>query len=267
MKKLSLITACYNSAATIVDTLKSVNKQTYNNIEHIIIDGASTDSTMELVNKFGERVSTSISEKDKGIYDAYNKGLNLASGEIIGFINSDDFYFSDNVAAKVMKVFEDPLVDACHANLFYVDPVNTKNIERVWKSWDYKDSDFEHGHLPAHPTVFIRQEIYKKYGNFSRKFNAVGDVEFVLRVFYGKKINSVYVDENWVCMRSGGATDGGSLRGIINQSKDIRAAQRENGIHSSLLKYWLVKILSRSGQLIKARFYNFNWLLRRKSVD
>ena len=262
-KKLSLITACYNSELTIADTLKSVSNQTYQNIEHILVDGGSTDSTMDLVSVHGQRINKSISEKDGGIYDAYNKGLNLAEGDIIGFINSDDFYYTDDVIAQVMSVFEDPLVDACHANLFYVDPLDTTKIERIWKSWNFKNIDFERGYLPGHPTIFLRKKIYEQYGNFSTQFNAVGDVDFVLRIFYGEKINSIHVDKIWVCMRSGGATGGDSLASIFRQSLDIRSAQRQNGIESSLLIYWWVKITSRSSQIVKARFSRLKDLLVR----
>ena len=169
MKKLSLITACFNSAATISDTLKSVNNQTYSNIEHIVVDGGSTDATMEIVATFGERVAQSVSEKDRGIYDAYNKGLNLSSGEIIGFINSDDYYFSNEVAEKVMTIFEDSSIDACHANLVYVDPVDSRKVQRVWKSWNFERSDMERGSIPAHPTVFVRRTVYEQFGNFNLK--------------------------------------------------------------------------------------------------
>jgi len=255
MNKLSLITACYNSELTITDTLRSVSDQTYSNIEHIVIDGGSNDSTMSLVSKHGERVVKTISEKDKGIYDAYNKGLRLASGEIVGFINSDDFYASDTVLAKVMSVFEDPSIDACHANLCYVDSNDTSKIERVWRSWNYRDVDFERGYLPAHPTIFLRRELYDKHGHFSLDFGMVGDVDLVLRMFYRKDINSIHVDETWVHMRAGGATDVGGLKGILNQSRAIRKVQRNNGIHSSLIIYSLIKIFSRANQICKARLH------------
>jgi glycosyltransferase involved in cell wall biosynthesis len=258
VKKISLITVCYNSESTITDTLKSVSEQTYNNIEHIVIDGGSGDSTMSLVAKYGERVVKSISEKDKGIYDAYNKGLMLATGEIIGFINSDDFYASKTVVAEAMSVFEDPSIDACHANLFYVHPIDLSKIKRIWKSWNYQDVDFERGHLPAHPTVFLRREVYEKYGDFSSEFGMVGDVDFVLRIFYGQKIKSIHVDKTWVHMRSGGATGVDGLKGVINQGQAIRATQRNNGIHSSSITYWLVKILSRVSQIVKARIHKFD---------
>jgi glycosyltransferase involved in cell wall biosynthesis len=257
MNKLSLITACYNSELTITDTLRSVNDQTYSNIEHIVIDGGSNDSTMSLVSQYGERVVKTISEKDKGIYDAYNKGLTLASGEIIGFINSDDFYASDTVLAKVMSVFEDPSIDACHANLCYVDSSDTSKIERIWRSWNYRDVDFKRGHIPAHPTVFLRRELYEKYGHFSLDFGMVGDNDLLLRMFYGKKINSIHVDEIWVHMRAGGATGVDGLKGILNQSRALREVQKNNGIHSSLIIYILAKVFSRVTQIFKARFHTF----------
>ena len=251
MKKISLITACFNSASTVIDTLKSVSKQTYSNIEHIVVDGGSTDSTMALVGQYGERVVKSISEKDNGLYDAYNKGLSLSTGEIIGFINSDDFYFSNDIIHKVMRVFKDPSIEACHANLIYVNPFDTKIVKRLWKSWDFKDSDYKRGSIPAHPTVFLRRDVYERFGNFDTNFKLVADHDFLLRVFYVNKIKSVYIDEPWVLMRSGGAT-GGNLKSIIKQNLEIRAAQKKNGIHSSLLIFILTKFLDRIKQSLRS---------------
>jgi glycosyltransferase len=253
MKKISLITVCFNSESSVIDTLKSVSNQTYGNIEHIIIDGGSTDSTMELVGQYGRRVVKSISEKDKGIYDAYNKGLSFATGEIIGFINSDDFYFSDEVIRKVMSVFEDPSIEACHANLIYVDPINTKIIKRLWSSWDFKDSDFKKGSIPAHPTVFFRRDVYERFGKFDINFKLVADHDFLLKTFYVNKIKSVYIDDVWVRMRSGGAT-GGNLKSIIKQNLEIRAAQKKNGIHSSLFIFIVTKFLNRIKQSLKSNY-------------
>ena len=253
MKKISLITVCFNSESSVIDTLKSVSNQTYGNIEHIIIDGGSTDSTMELVGKYGSRVVKSISEKDKGIYDAYNKGLSFATGEIIGFINSDDFYFSDEVIRKVMSVFEDPSIEACHANLIYVDSVNTNIIKRLWSSWDFKDSDFKKGSIPAHPTVFFRRDVYERFGKFDINFKLVADHDFLLKTFYVNKIKSVYIDDIWVRMRSGGAT-GGNLKSIIKQNLEIRAAQKKNGIRSSLIIFMVTKFLNRIKQSLKSNY-------------
>ena len=266
MKKLSLITACFNSAATISDTLKSVNNQTYSNIEHIVVDGGSTDATMEIVATFGERVSQSVSEKDRGIYDAYNKGLNLSSGEIVGFINSDDYYFSNEVAEKVMTIFEDSSIDACHANLVYVDPVDSRKVQRVWKSWNFERSDMERGSIPAHPTVFVRRTVYEQFGNFNLKYKLVADYDFLLRVFYMQKINSVYIDDIWVRMRSGGAT-GGNLKSILSQNREIREAQKNNGINSSIIVFCLVKLFNRITQLVKSRKFKSDKWVRGDSVD
>ena len=252
MKNISLITVCYNSESTITDTLRSVSEQTYSNIEHIVIDGGSSDSTMSLVSKYGERVTKTISEKDKGIYDAYNKGLIIATGDIIGFINSDDFYFSDDVIRKVMSVFDDPSIEACHANLIYVDPINTDVVERFWKSWAFQHNDLERGSIPAHPTVFFRRDVYERFGNFDIQFKLVADHDFLLRTFYTNKVKSVYVNDTWVCMRSGGAT-GGNIQSLVKQNMEIRAAQKKNGINSSLLVFGLTKVMDRLKQMLANR--------------
>ena len=131
LSKISLITACYNRESTIYDTLRSINEQTYENIEHIVIDGKSTDSSLDIIKSHGMRVSSLVSEEDDGFYDAYNKGLAIATGEIIGFLNSDDFYIANDVISKVMKIFEDPDIEACHANLVYVNFHNTEKVVRT----------------------------------------------------------------------------------------------------------------------------------------
>jgi len=253
MKNISLITVCYNSESTITDTLRSVSDQTYSDIEHIVIDGGSSDSTMSLVSKYGERVVKSISEKDKGIYDAYNKGLMIATGDIIGFINSDDFYFSNDVIAKVMSVFDDPLVEACHANLIYVNPINTDLVERFWKSWAFQHNDLEKGSIPAHPTVFFRRDVYERFGNFDLQFKLVADHDFLLRMFYTNKVKSVYVNDTWVRMRSGGAT-GGNVKSLVKQNMEIRAVQKKNGINNSLLVFGVIKLVDRLKQMLKFRY-------------
>lgn len=253
MKKISLITVCYNSESTITDTLKSVSGQTYGDIEHIIVDGGSSDSTMLLVSTYGERVVKTISEKDEGIYDAYNKGIKLATGEIIGFINSDDFYSSTGVIEKVMSCFNDPSIEACHANLVYVNPINTDVGERFWKSWAFHQGDLERGLIPAHPTVFFHRNVYERFGVFDPQFKLVADHELLLRMFYTNKVKSIYVNETWVRMRSGGAT-GGNVRSLLKQNMEIRAAQRKNGINNSLTFFIITKILNRVIQIFRSRY-------------
>jgi glycosyltransferase involved in cell wall biosynthesis len=251
--KLTLLTACYNSAATVGDTLRSVNAQTYGNIEHIIIDGASKDNTVQICNDLGERIAKVISEPDKGIYDAYNKGLTYATGEIIGFINSDDYYCSADVAASVMKVFEDPLIDACHADLVYVDPINTGKIERHWKSKPITPSALRRGFIPAHPTVFVRREVYDRVGNFDLTYRLAADYEFLLRTFYTHQVRSAYVPEIWVRMRSGGAT-GGSMQSILKQNNEIRAAQEKHDVKCSVAQFYGTKIVDRVMQRVRGKF-------------
>ncbi|MHA7971284.1 glycosyltransferase family 2 protein [Rhizobium sp. CAU 1783] len=253
MTKLTLLTACYNSASTVADTLKSVNAQDYPEIEHIIIDGNSKDNTVEICRNVGTRITKIVSEPDKGIYDAYNKGLTFATGEIIGFINSDDYYASGNVASQVMKVFEDPAVDACHADLVYVNPQHTEQIERHWHSKPITRAALRSGFIPAHPTVFLRRSVYEKVGNFDLSYRLAADYEFLLRTFYTYNVQSVYVPEIWVRMRSGGAT-GGNMKSILRQNNEIRAAQEKHGVRCSTVRFYGVKIIDRLMQRVRGRF-------------
>ena len=157
MKTLSLITASYNRAHTIRDTIRSVNTQTYPHIDHIFIDGVSKDDSVDVIRAEAKRSPTVVSEPDKGFYDAYNKGLALAKGDIIGFINSDDFYVHDRVIERVMQVFGDDSVEAVHADLVYVDAENPMKILRHWRSRDLTPGLMRRGFIPAHPTVFLRR--------------------------------------------------------------------------------------------------------------
>ncbi|MEP5731165.1 MAG: glycosyltransferase family 2 protein [Sulfitobacter sp.] len=251
--KLTLLTACYNSAATVADTMRSVNAQTYGNIEHIIIDGASKDDTVRICKDVGQRVTQIISEPDKGIYDAYNKGLTHATGEIIGFINSDDFYCVDTVATQVMTAFEDPSMDAVHADLVYVDPDETSKIERHWRSKEITKQRLRTGFIPAHPTVFVRREVYDRVGNFDLTYKLAADYEFLLRSFYTHEVKSKYLPEIWVRMRSGGAT-GGNVNSILRQNREIRAAQKKHGVHCSQARFWTTKVSDRLLQRVRGHF-------------
>lgn len=253
MTKLTLLTACYNSAATVADTMASVNAQTFDDIEHIIIDGASSDDTIAVVEKTGQRVSKIISEPDKGIYDAYNKGLTHANGEIIGFINSDDFYCSDTVIDQVMEAFEDPAIDACHADLVYVHPEHTGQVQRHWKSRPITKKALSSGFIPAHPTVFVRREVYDRVGNFDLNYRLAADYEFLLRTFYTHEVSSLYVPQIWVRMRSGGHT-GGTAGSILAQNREILAAQQRHGVKCSQARFYGTKIADRLAQRLRARF-------------
>ncbi|HYC73606.1 glycosyltransferase family 2 protein [Brevundimonas sp.] len=253
MKTLSLITASYNSARTIGDTLRSVNAQTYPAIEYLVVDGGSKDYTMTIVASEGQRVTSAVSEPDKGIYDAYNKGLSRATGEVIGFINSDDYYCAPDVLENVMKAFDDPTVEAVHADLVYVDPENTGKIERHWKSRPATVENLRRGFIPAHPTLFLTRAAYDKVGEYDTRYRLAADYDFMLRAFYVHKLKSVYVPQIWVRMRSGGAT-GGTAASIMKQNDEIRASQAAHGLNYPKALFFAHKVLDRSVQRARAPF-------------
>lgn len=253
MTKLTLLTASYNSAKTIGDTLRSVAAQTYPDIEHIVIDGASKDDTLAVIEREGGHLAKVISEKDKGIYDAYNKGIGHATGEIIGFINSDDYYAHHGVAARVMELFsEDPALEAVHADLVYVKQDDTTKITRHWRSRDCTEQSLARGFIPAHPTVFLRREVYEKAGLFELNYRLAADYEFLLRIFHTHRVKARYVPEIWVRMREGGAT-GGTIASIKKQNDEIRAAQDKHGVRYPVTKFYLHKVVDRTMQRLRAR--------------
>lgn len=253
LQKISIITASFQSESTIKDTLESVNIQTYPRIDHIIIDGASKDGTLGLVNIHGKRVTHVTSESDKGIFDAYNKGLAVADGDIIGILNSDDFYANANVIAHVMRAFDDPGVEAVYADLVYVDKDDTKKIVRHWKSKSFRRGDFARGFSPAHPTLFLRKSVYDRVGGFNPGFRLAGDYEFMLRVFYTHGVKSVYLPEVVVRMRTGGAT-GGSLPFIKKQNEEILRALDSQGVSILRHAFFARKIIDRLMQRLRAPF-------------
>lgn len=185
--KISIITVCYNSAETIASTLDSIAQQSYTDIEHIIIDGESRDATLDIINQHKLNNTTIVSEPDEGIYDAMNKGIKLASGDVIGTLNADDFYIDSDVISKVSKVFSDPTTDASYADLIYVDQVNTDKVVRYWKSKPYKDGLFKQGWMPAHPTFFTRKHVYERFGYFSLKYKIAADFELLFRLIEKKQ--------------------------------------------------------------------------------
>jgi len=251
--KISIITASFNSQATIKDTLESVNIQTYPCIDHIIIDGASKDNTLDLVRTYGKRVTKIISESDKGIFDAYNKGLAVADGEIIGILNSDDFYAAPNVIENIMHAFRESEVDAVYADLVYVDKDDTSKIVRYWKSRPYRTGDFARGFSPAHPTLFLRKSVYERTGGFNPDFRFSGDYEYMLRAFHTHGLKSVYLPEIVVRMRTGGAT-GGSLPFIKKQNLEILRALDSQRVSIFKPLFFGRKIINRSMQRLRAPF-------------
>lgn len=247
--KISIITATYNSSETIEDCITSVNNQTYSDIEQIIIDGASKDNTVDIITSLPNRVSKIISEADKGIYDAMNKGINLATGDIIGILNSDDLYYSNDIISKIVESFQTTDIDCIFGDLFYVNPDNTNKIVRKWSTGSYKQNGFIKGWHPAHPTFFVRKEVYEKYGCFDLNFKLAADFELMLRFLEKNKLNSKYLKLPMVRMRLGGATSG-SFKNIIKQNLECLKAFKNNGIRVSLF-YPLVRVIPKLFQFIK----------------
>ncbi|MFD1121514.1 glycosyltransferase family 2 protein [Methylophilus flavus] len=242
---ISIITVCYNSAETISDTISSVANQKFNNKEHIIVDGGSTDNTMDIV-KQAPSVSRYVSEPDKGIYDAMNKGLQLVNGQIIGLLNADDFYADDNILTQVAETFKDPTVKACYADLVYVDKNDTSRILRYWKSMPFRAGLFKKGWMPAHPTFFVRREVYEQLGDFNLEFPRQADFELTMRFLEIHQIKSVYIPKIWVKMRIGGASNN-SIKGIIKGNLE---AYRACKMHRLAVGPFFIarKILSRIPQ-------------------
>lgn len=229
--KVSVITVTYNSSRTIEDTMKSVASQSYPHIEHIIIDGASTDNTLDIVHRF-PHVANVLSEKDKGIYNAMNKGLALATGDIVGTLNSDDFFADNEVISKIVREFPAGAM-ITFGDVAFVQPGNLSRIIRYYSSRHWKPSQFKWGFMPPHPSCYIRNECFSKAGNYKENYKISSDYELLTRFLYKYKFPFAYIPLQVVTMRQGGAsTKNIKARYILN--KEIVRACRENGIYTNL---------------------------------
>jgi len=234
-----VITAVFNGAKTIQDCIKSVSGQIYPNIEHIIIDGGSTDGTLEVIKRYTEKRVNIVSEPDNGIYDALNKGIRQASGEVIGLLHSDDFYAHDRVIEKVADIFMKYNIDSCYGDLQYVDKNNPDKVIRYWKSSQYRHGKFKYGWMPPHSTFFVKKEIYNKYGYFNTNFKIAADYELMLRFLEKHKISTYYIPEVFIKMRIGGTSNRNIKNLIIKSNEDYRAWKVNNlngGFYTILLK-------------------------------
>ena len=245
---VSVITVVRNGAATVADALCSVAAQNCANIEHIVIDGASTDGTQDVIRQYDAGVATFISEPDDGLYYAMNKGIALAKGEIIGFLNSDDVYADARVLEDVAAALQDPAVDACYGDLVYVARDNPGRVVRYWKSRDYAAGLIEKGWMPAHPTFFIRKRILEEVGGFNTRYRLQADYDLMIRLFVTRGIRTVYLPRILVKMRLGGHTNR-SLRNVVSGNLEAYAACKENGIPVGPL-FILGKIASRLPQFL-----------------
>jgi glycosyltransferase involved in cell wall biosynthesis len=217
---ISIITATYNSATHISDCINSVKCQSYPTLEHIIIDGASKDSTLEIIKTAPNRVSSIISEPDKGIYDALNKGVKLATGDIIGFLHSDDIFASPHILQNIADVFlREEKTSIVYGDLVFVDPYNTNKVVRYWKSKPFKPSLLNRGWMPPHPTVFMRREVYDKHGFFNINYKCAADYDYLIRVLKDSKLQSQYIPEVITKMRVGGISTKG-FKNILNKKRE-----------------------------------------------
>jgi len=247
--KISLITATYNSAATVADTLRSVNEQTHADVEHIVVDGGSTDATLAIVRAEGKRVTTLVSEPDRGIYDAMNKGLKLATGDVVGMINSDDFFASPNVLALVAAALADSELDAVYADLCFVRQADPSRVVRYWRSSPFKPGLFARGWIAPHPTLYIRRGIFERFGGFDLAYPVAADTELMARFFEVHRIRTRYIPEIFVRMRMGGASTR-SLKGIAAQNREVWSALRKNGLAGSMAGFAAHKLASRLRQFV-----------------
>lgn len=233
MLKISIITATYNSGKTIKDTLSSVLNQSYKNYELIIKDGGSNDNTVEICreyeNIFEGRLKV-ISEPDKGIYDAMNRGIDNASGDIVGILNSDDFYTSDDILDRIAKEFSaDKDLDAIYGDIHFVSPDNLTKCTRYYSSSYFRPSLLRFGFMPAHPSFYVRKEVYDKYGLYDLQFRTSSDFEWIVRLFAKYHIRAKYIKKDFVTMRTGGESTAG-IEAKRKVNNDIVASLKKHGI-------------------------------------
>ena len=220
--KISIITVSYNSEKTIKDTIESIFLQDYTNIEYIVIDGGSTDGTLDIIKKYAHQISYYISEPDKGIYDAMNKGIKAATGDIIGILNSDDFYPNSFVINNVAKTFVRRSCDAVYGDLVYLKENDTSKIVRYWQAGEYSTSKIKNGWMLPHPTFFVKKEMYERYGYYDTDLKSAADYEMILKLLYKHNINVFYIPMILVKMRMGGVSNSS----LINRIK----ANKEDGL-------------------------------------
>lgn len=257
--KISIITASYNSERTIADTIESVLAQTYKDIEYLIVDGASTDKTMEIARSYEIRFNGRmriISEPDKGIYDAMNKGIAMATGDIVGILNSDDFYKDPDVLASISKAFEDNDVDCVYGNLEFVDSTDTSKVVRTWHGSQHYPGAFLKGWHPAHPTFYARKCCYERYGGFDITLNVSADYELMLRLIERHKLRNMFLDKCMVCMRYGGESTG-SISKIVEGNRNVLKALQKNGFKTPpQLIFFLKRLSPKAWNMIKTKIKN-----------
>lgn len=232
---ISVITVCFNSAGTLADALQSVADQTWPHIEHIVIDGASRDGTPDILARFRPQLAQVVSEPDKGIYDAMNKGLALCQGDIVCFLNADDQYASAEVLAHVAREMHEHRLDVLMGDVAFFHPDAPHKVVRRYRSDRFSPERLAYGWMPAHPALFIRREVVKRVGKFKTSYRIAGDFDFIARTFADKSLRYRHLPEVLVNMRTGGASTAG-FRSKLLLNREVLRACRENGIRTNLLK-------------------------------
>jgi len=231
--KVSIITVSFNSAKTIADTIESVLSQDFPQIEYIVVDGGSKDDTVSIIKRYQDHISHWVSEKDQGMYDAMNKGIAMATGDVIGILNSDDVYMNTHIVSELMELMQSQRAQVVFADLILVDQENPQKVLRYYDSGHFNPNKFKYGWMPAHPTVFVKRELYEAVGNFSITYQIAADYEMLIRILAIQRARYAYLPKPVVRMRSGGASTAGLSRNWILNQEIVRAC-KENGIYSNM---------------------------------
>lgn len=236
--KISIITVCFNSESTILSTIQSVINQNYSNIEYIIIDGGSKDNTLNIINEFRDNISHFISEPDKGIYDAMNKGVSLATGEVIGILNSDDLFYDNNIISSIMDNFRNnEQIDAVYGNMMYFNSENPDKSVRFWKTVPFYHNFFEDGFIMPHPALFLKKKVYEKIGTYYPNFKISSDYELMLRAFRIYNFQPQYLNKTLVKMRVGGESTK-SIKNILIGNIEIYKSWEMNNLSMPIFFYF-----------------------------
>ena len=233
--KVSIVTVTYNSAQTLVDAMKSVLEQTYHDIEYIIVDGASTDSTIDVIRQYEPQFKNRlkwISEKDDGIYDAMNKGIQLATGDVVGVLNSDDYFTSSDVIARMVAAFRDG-ADAVYGDVHFIHDGEPNKCIRYYSSKHFRPFWLRFGFMPAHPSFYCKREVFEKAGFYKTDYSIGSDYEMMVRLFYGFHIRTKYLPIDFVTMRTGGASTRNVQSRLALIKDDVRSC-RENGVYTNI---------------------------------
>jgi len=256
--KVSIVTATYNCGKTLKASLDSLARQTYKKIEHVIVDGASTDETLQIIEEYIAKVDYEvklISEPDEGVYDALNKGIKLATGDVIGLLHSDDMLASDRVIERIVDVLSSNDYDGCYGDIVYVDREDTSRVVRYWRAGNYDRKKLRLGWMPPHPTCFLKKSVYEKFGLFDTSYKIAADYDFMVRILYKGGIQLAYIPEVIIVMRSGGMSNK-SLKNRILVFRENYMVMKKHGLPA--FRALLVRTLSRIPQFVSGKIHRFS---------